>query len=226
MKKSLKILIITFLICFCVPIIVGAEATDNVISFDEFYSTLKSEYAKYNTGFEISNPNYDFCYTKEYLEEQLEIARDFCEGLEVTVTVCDAERNNIGIRNRLKNKLGSIEPYAMMDSYSWTANYEVRSSSAVVPGYIIGKVSVYGDVNLQNSLVASVNSYQRPSDSLNVESHSLSVSTSINNGANIYVTFTGNVTFAWTDPSTNSVFRSYRYGPYWGESFRAENYVY
>ncbi|MDO4297347.1 MAG: hypothetical protein Q4C59_02575 [Lachnospiraceae bacterium] len=226
MKKKIINLVFAFLFCIFMPISAFAASGNgtDIISFDDFYSALKAEYAKYNVDFEIENPNYDFCYTQEFLDDQLEFARTFCENLEVIVM--DNNPSDNLPDNIIESRLNLFRPYAMPARYSWSKSYTVRSNTAAVPGFVMGTVYVSGDVNLQNSLVISHSGYQRTTNSSNVESNSLSVSTSITGGGkNVYVTLDGRVDFVWTEPILGSVLRANVYGPFWGESFRAENYA-
>ena len=214
MKIFQKLILSAFFLFLMFPISAFAN-DDTILHYNEYYSILKSEYSKNGISFEILEPNYDFVYTQEYLDEQLNIANNLRDSIIVEVT--DYSSNNTS---------PTILPYAMRAWYSWTKEFTLRSELLNVPAYLTGKAYVQGDVNLQNSLVISRSSYINLITSVNLESQGLYLSTSLNNGGtDIYVTLQGPVTFAWTDPATNSVHRAHLNQAYWGTPFRAENYV-
>ena len=70
------------------------SSSDEIISFEEYYSAMKAEYAKFGHTYEVLQKNDDFVYTKKILEENLKIAdqrlKDSQENLVVDVSVVDS----------------------------------------------------------------------------------------------------------------------------------------
>jgi hypothetical protein len=50
--------------------------SDEIISFEDYYASLKAEYAKYGIGYEVLENNSNVVFTKELLETQLTTARE------------------------------------------------------------------------------------------------------------------------------------------------------
>lgn len=79
MNKSKKTIIVTCLLTcimmICSSALAFAGTSDTVITADEYYATIKSEYSKYGIGFKVNNYNPDFIYTRELLETQLDDIR-------------------------------------------------------------------------------------------------------------------------------------------------------
>lgn len=48
-----------------------ADSVNGVISFEEYYATLRSEYSKRGVNFTIINPDTTKTYTKEQLEKEI-----------------------------------------------------------------------------------------------------------------------------------------------------------
>lgn len=198
--------------------IVSLSADNNVL-FEDYYSALKNEYAKYGIEFEISTPNYKCNYTQALLDEQLKFARDFRDSIEVSVVDIDPSISLFDNEN-------VIVPYIMPVWYKWSKQFTISSNALNVPSSLIGTVSVSGEVNVQNSLIISYYSNLQITNSINLESNGLYVTAhKTADGKSIYVNLRGSVTFAWTDPWTNSVHRATVYEPFWGTHFRADQYT-
>lgn len=131
------------------------KSSSQVIDFDYYYDALRAEYAKYNIDFVIEQPNLDFVYTLDLLENQLEIARSFCEGLTVEVEHIPNNFSNI-----------AVQPYVMVYPYSWSTSLTIKSNAVNVPAYLTVDLYCTGEVDSQNGVVISRNAGVREKTSV------------------------------------------------------------
>ncbi len=224
MKKYIRNFSLLLVIVLYIPCTVFASGNDDeIISFDEYYTALKDEYAKYGMDFEILDADEEVIFTQEILNEQIEIAKEFRNGLKVKA------HNTYDVNNPVETKEYMVQPRRIMPvDYNWGTSYTISSPDSYrVPGYMDVYIGVYGEVNVQNSLVMSYYGYWREDFSMNVSSTGLDVTTrKTDGGVSIYVVLDGSVRFSWTEPTTNITQSTTAYGPFIGTSFRPEQFIY
>ena len=216
MKRSIAFLLSFFFLLSAFTVPAEAASVDSEeISFDYFYGVLRQEYQKYGMDFTIERPNYDFVSTTDLLKEELNTARAICEGICVEV-VEKGEETSPDV----------LEPYAMPASYYWEKELKISSNEAPALGYVSVKLYCSGDVDLQNGAVKTWNTNMIEKSSLNLAENNLTFTGSrTSNYREVMVYLDGSVKFSWTDPYTNSVFATNKYGPFLIEFIDPNSYL-
>lgn len=216
MKRSIAFLLscLFFVSAFTVP--AGAASVDSdEISFEYFYRELRQEYQKYGMDFTIERPNSDFVYTRELLKEELNMAQRICEGISIEVVETSEE-----------TAPGAVEPKAMPAIYYWEKEVKIASTEAPALGYVTVKLYCDGDIDLQNGVVKTCNVRMLEQSSLNLVENNLTFTGSrTTNQMEVMLWLDGSVKFSWTDPITNSVYSTNKYGPFLIEIINPNNYL-
>jgi hypothetical protein len=212
MKKIVALLLIVNLMLVFVPYNVWAEQ-EEVISFQEFYSTLQLEAKKLNMDFVIKDPNYDYVYTRAYLDEQVKAMRQFSEDMRTIKVERRIEPQSVIMRRAM------IKSYAFKDT--WTASSQAFS----VPSYASFTVTAIGEVDLQNGNIVSSTVSTSRKRSVNLDDWSGLQTSATEKGSNLNIIVTGKLEWAWTDPKTNSTWGATTHGPFYMQTIQPEKYV-
>lgn len=216
MKRYISIfLVFSIIFSFCVIPASAVVTDDTEITFEYFYNTLRAEYQKYGVDFAIENPNYDYTYTMGFLNQELGKAQSFCEGIHIEVQDTPTSSSQ-----------GVAVPASIPAYYSFSKNVNITSNSITAPGFVTITVYCSGQVDLQNAAVMSYNYGMSEGASLNLAENNTYVSAGIlSTGKKVSIALQGSVKFSWTEPTTNSVFATNVYGPFFYEAIDPHDYL-
>jgi hypothetical protein len=105
MKKVIKkivtgmLVLVMMLVSLPINAFAAQSNSDEIISFEDYYSAMKAEYAKYGHTYEVLQKNDDFVFTKKVLQEQIKLVdKGFKEAEKNSVIdaqLIDSTDNNI-----------------------------------------------------------------------------------------------------------------------------------
>lgn len=197
-----------------------AAASDNqVITFDEYYSTLQNEYSKYNILYEIDEYDDTFIFTRDIMDEQIAIAKEFAEGFRI-----EAEMEKPKLDKCRSNYTAAISPRTVMPvNFFWSGTVSILSDSIAAPGGIDLYATCSGQLNLGHNSIMAKSTSLRETYGINVGANNATISASTS-GSIITVTISGSIKFTWNAPGgiTSS---ATKYGPFKTWSFDANNYI-
>lgn len=158
MKRSIKKLClnISCVILVC-SVQLPAAANDNqVITFDEYYSTLQNEYSKYNILYEIDEYDDTFIFTRDILDEQIAIAKEFAEGFRIEAEMEKPKLDKCG-----SNYTAEISPRTVMPvNFSWAGTVSILSNSIAAPGGIDLYATCSGQLDLGHNSINYCNHFR------------------------------------------------------------------
>ena len=218
MKRNISLLLVLALLFTCFSVSVSAQGSDEVISFDYYYLTLRDEYAKYGIDFRIENTNSDAVYTQQLLEQQLAEAKTFCESISYTTTETPTAISATNISDNI------VLPQSMPVYYYWTRDYTIRSDTAVPNGYLTVEVYCYGYVDIQNGYTISATAAIDDSHGVNVSVQDLTPQATLYSDGGVSVWLNGSVQFEWTGPLGNNYFARIQ-GPFLVGTFTPDEHI-
>ncbi len=129
---------------------------DEIISFEDYYSSMKALYANYGVTYEVLQNNNNVVFTKGLLDEQLATAK---QNLEANKQVSNSTYINVvSMPGALDNHNGDISVQSYMPyAYSHTSNVKVSSPSGM--GYACFDLTLKATADAQYSTFISINSY-------------------------------------------------------------------
>lgn len=128
------ILVLSILLTPGINAFAATDSSDEVISFEEYYSTLRDEYFEYGITYEVYQKNDDFVYTKNLLEAQLVKARQ--EGIELIKQQQEIEKQSAVILAELKKSIeiedrNIVTPMVMYITRNFSSIQTVTSPSGM-----------------------------------------------------------------------------------------------
>ena len=188
-RKISVLLIVSVLMCLCSPF--AAAVTEETISFDTYYETLKNEYAQYGIEYSVTNPDPERTFTTQELADACAYAKTVAESVEIEIYTSEPIR--------LSNQ---TTPFAVAeDDFALVAVWNVTSivGTAFFDTYFAGQVDRLG-----SNIMRFTRFETKFNRGLNYSSHTISSSSYQRDmgGCNVSWAVYGDVSFSWTDPST------------------------
>lgn len=189
----------SLLIPFCSAL---SHHPDDIISYEDYYSTLLDEYYKYGCEVELISCNKDATYTRSELANQLALIRN--------AQTQKAEQNQIRLQEQFGNipneQLPATPRSIMPIPFSYSETFTINDSTGVC--YVNIRLRCSGEVNADNHNVLGVLSCDLTErQSLNLKSLTLNEPEYRTNYLHGYgsapgyvsVLVTGSARFSWTD---------------------------
>ncbi len=153
MRKNVMLIMLLVVLMSIAMIVPAFAADDEVITFDEFYDTLKNAYAAEDMGYEIVDYPQDFIFTKQMLNMKLQTLKDIV-----------ASKESFGDCNELSvvdntNNAGDADPYSGYMPVQETFTTDRQIDAEVGIGFAQMRIEVVATVNSQNQDLMSVDSY-------------------------------------------------------------------
>lgn len=203
MKKIITgILTLSILLSVFATNVFAATPQEKVISYNEYYTAMKTLYAQYGVKYEILKKNSDVVLTESLLEKQLNSAKQqleiYAETSSNTTVINMTPQSNIASSGDVS--INSLMPYA----YSYTQNYRINSPSGM--GYACFNVTLKATADAQYSTFLSINSYtcKQAGSYMNFKSWTQTSKSYRLSQANqlCIMNFIGNLTVEYTEPNT------------------------
>lgn len=204
MKKLLSYILSIMFVLTMSPLCVHAaegEAVTEVISFDEYYNSMKELYSEYNIDYEILDVDEDFVFTRELLERQLLETREMLENSANSASVhIVASETADQDKTKGDDSVRALMPYSYQDScYVYLTNPSIL-------GYAYFKMTLNATADAQHNTFLSINSYtfRQSGEYMNFKSWTeLSKSYVLSSDRQkCTVTFVGEIVFEYTEPNT------------------------
>lgn len=112
-KKFLLVMLALMMIFTSFPTTVFAAElnSDEIISFEQYYSAMKAEYAKYGHTYEVLQKNEDLVFTKKLLDESLKLVNQrFSEENSVIEAKLVESNDNINANASQEFGILSVDP--------------------------------------------------------------------------------------------------------------------
>lgn len=124
-NKFLVAMLVLTQILICFPTTVFAaelNSDDEIISFEEYYSAMKAEYAKYGHTYEILQKNDDVVLTKTLLEKQIALVDERLSKQNTVLEATLLDNNNI-IKANSDKEIGVPSSDRGIQSYDRAVKY-------------------------------------------------------------------------------------------------------
>ena len=170
-------------------------AASNELSFDEFFTTLQEEYAKYDIDMHVNKQNDSVVFTQELLAEELTKVPEIAAAFEKTEIIFTVESGEVTEHN------SAISPRIM--PVSRTLSFYGQATNVLLAGAFAEiKLDVYTTVDIGNDKFIAVNGHESYKDGYAVNFRGYSETgfswSYANAQKTLNVTWSGNVSFATT----------------------------
>lgn len=157
MKKTLSFILSIMFVLTMSPLCVHAaesEAVGEVISFDEYYESMKALYSEYNIDYEILAVDEDLVFTRELLERQLMETREKLENSASSASVhIVASETGRQDKTTGDNSTRALMPYAYQES----CDVYIMSPSTMGSAWF--RMTLNATADAQYNTFLSINSY-------------------------------------------------------------------
>lgn len=182
--------------CLCICNSDAKKSSAKILTSEEYYSTLKAEYAKYGITYEVLERNNDAVLTEELLQKQLREAKQEGEALQA--------ENNLAKNTYIQLENESVVILNMPVTYTATESTIVKSPSQMGNAEITTQATITENAQYGTMMgVSNITSYQM-GGSLNFESWEQTSASSAVYIRHLYTYVNGILKISYTDPWTGS----------------------
>lgn len=218
MKKIISILLLfTMNFTFSVPVLAANETTysdsSSVISFETYYDSVRSEYAKYGVGYEVIEKNDDFVFTQQILDDKLAEIRKTMQNTTVSYNVNynpQSVADSLEVFNEAAveshDNSAIIRNYMPVNkTYQYSKYLECPAAPGLAWAYICMEVNAKIDIQYNDIMsILSYSSFQKGAylNFVSWTQRSMKVTPNYTDDY-ITATVTGLLTVEYTEPNTN-----------------------
>lgn len=195
--------------------------SDNFVSEEVFTETLEKEFEKHGVTVDIDVSEASVPLTKQLLEIELEKVEEMSD-----FQIISGERKVSIAPKPVTNDVG-VTPYVMPMDFYYTNSFMVVWNDFPRYGDAEFDCAMSGEIDIQSANIMSVAYFDVGHvKSINMDDYDLTTDYSIRNHGEIMVYVSGTVDFAYTNPETNIVYKASKVGPFFVDTFNANDYTY